>query len=138
MTQTHARTTDAGSIGWTVAARRWLDRTWWPIWPVFTWLIGELTLERTCGAGSGLVAGLSVRPLPAAALAAIYVAAHAWLGVAVLVTTTGAGEMVPGAKAIVRVWQRWPVKLVLMAVVFAVDYLPRTIFRLAASAICRS
>lgn len=78
-----------------------------------------------------------MRPLPAALLAAVYVAAHAWLAMAVLMTTAGMRVAAAPGEVPARVWTGRSVRLMLMVVIFGVDYLPRTIMRLAMSGVCR-
>jgi hypothetical protein len=109
--------------------RRWLGVIWWPLWPAFTAMVGALTIDRACRATFDLLPGASSSPVLATPLAAVYVAAHLWLGAAIVLTTTGSGDLAPSLPAIRRVWTRDTVKLILMAAVFVVDYAPMSLWR---------
>jgi hypothetical protein len=102
----------------------WLVRGWWLVMPPFAALVARLAFERSCAAPYELLPTLTRLPQAAWGLAALYVAAHAWLAAAYLVTIQETGALVPGLAA-VRTARRGRLPLLLVAcAIFAIEYAP--------------
>ena len=115
-----------------MAARRirgWLTAAWWCVMPPFAALVARLAFERACAAPYELLPAASSVPALAAALAALYVAAHALLAVAWLVTAIHADTLAPAPRSVRALWGRQTWMLVATIAVFAVEYAPVPVLR---------
>jgi hypothetical protein len=97
--------------------------------PPFAALVARLAFERICAAPYELLPTLTRLPQVAWGLAALYVAAHAWLAAAWLVTIEETGALIPGLPAVRTAWRgRLPLLLVACAI-FAIEYAPIPIWK---------
>jgi hypothetical protein len=104
---------------------------WWPLWPAFLALAVRLGIERGCGDAYDLLPSLVSSPAWAWPLAAVYVAAHAWVIVAYLVTVSAAQRLAPGVAVWRAVWGRSLVRVILMLAAMAIEYTPVALWRMA-------
>jgi hypothetical protein len=115
---------NAGSL------RRALDWGWWLVMPAFALLVLRLDLERICAAPYELLPTVTTVPLFAWALSGLYLAAHAWVAAAWLVTALHADRMLPRWRIVrglwgVRIWMIW-----LTLAIFALEYAPIPMWRI--------
>jgi hypothetical protein len=110
--------------------RVWLTAAWWCVMPPFAALAGRLAFERACAAPYELLPAVSSVPAAAAALAGLYVAAHAVLAAGWLVTAIHADALAPAPRTVRAIWgpQTW--MLVATLAVFVVEYAPVHVLRL--------
>jgi hypothetical protein len=105
-------------------ASTWLRRTWWLVMPPFAGLVLRLVFERACAAPYELLPSLTSVPALASLVAALYLAAHAWMVAALLFTIERSGSLVPAIAGIRRIWQGRLTPLTLAIVLFAIEYAP--------------
>jgi hypothetical protein len=67
--------------------------------------------------------------------AVVYVTSHAWLISVYMLTAASVDSLVPARSAFRAMWRAHYAKVLLMATVFVVEYLPVTMFRLAGAAL---
>ena len=107
----------------------WLARAWWSLIPPFAMLVARLCVDRLCGAPYELLPSATTVPILAWLLAGLYVAAHAWLVAAYLLTVEAAGALLPTWSALRTAWRGHLPKLVLATVIFAIEYAPVSLWR---------
>jgi hypothetical protein len=107
----------------------WLARSWWLVMPPFAALVARLTYERTCAAPYELLPTLTRLPLFAWMLAGLYVAAHAWVAAAYLLTVASTGALIPPPARIRELWRGRLTLVILATVLLAVEYAPVTMWR---------
>ncbi|HET7218052.1 MAG TPA: hypothetical protein VFJ02_08380 [Vicinamibacterales bacterium] len=113
---------------------RSLRRVWWPLWPAFLALAVRLGIERGCGDAYDLLPALVSNPAWAWPLALVYVAAHAWIIGAYLVTVSAAGRLAPGLDAWRAMWGRNLATVILMLAAMAIEYAPVPLWRMIMAA----
>lgn len=111
------------------SAVTWLDRAWWIAWPALVILVARLALERACADPYRLLASLTSVPATAWPIALAYLGAHAWMFAAYAVTAVESDALWPSLAQARAVWRRGIVKIALMAVTLAVEYLPISLWR---------
>jgi len=115
--------------------RRGLGSIWWILFPCFAVLVLRLTVERTCADPYDLLPALTSNPKWGWLFAVVYVTSHAWLISVYMLTAASVDSLVPPRSAFRALWRADYVKVLLMTAVFAVEYLPVTMFRLAGAAL---
>ena len=110
-------------------AAAWLAKGWWLVMPPFAVLVGRLTFERIWASPYELLSSATRVPLFAWLLAGLYVAAHAWMAGAYLVTVERTGALVPTLAAVRAAWRGHALKVLLAAAIFAVEYAPMPLWR---------
>jgi len=106
-----------------------LTWAWWPIMPPFAVLVLRLDGERACDSPYELLSAATSIPVLAWLLATIYVAAHAWLFAAWLVTATHADTLVPSLRSVRLLWGRQAWMLAVTAAIFVLEYWPVPLWR---------
>ena len=120
------------------AAKIWLKRSWWAIFPCFALLTIRLAIARGCGDPYDLLPVATSTPAMAWPIAGIYTLAHVWLACAYLVTAARAGTLVPPQAMWISAWGKSTRSIVLMAGAMAVEYAPIAFWiSIGASAGCR-
>jgi hypothetical protein len=119
-------------------ARVWLSRTWWLLIPPFAALVIRLTVERATASPTDLLPTLTRTPLIALALAALYLAAHAWLAAACLFTFERTGALAPSPSAVRAAWSGDFLKLVAALAILAIEYAPIPLWQAIGRALQRS
>ena len=109
-----------------------LSTSWWIVFPCFSVLVVRLSAERACADPNNLLPALTGTPAGAWPLAAVYVAAHAWIVGAYLLTVSRTARLLPGPGAARGVWGRDAFKLFAIGLAFAMEYAPISLWRLAA------
>jgi hypothetical protein len=117
--------------------RRALDWSWWLVMPAFAALVLRLDVERACAAPYELLPEITTVPLFAWALSALYLAGHAWLGAAWLVTALHADRMLPPWRSVRAYWigRTWAIWLTLA--IFALEYAPIPVWRILVRSVLR-
>jgi hypothetical protein len=107
----------AGIVTADTQIKRLLALTWWAICPPCALLVARFSYERGCLDPYELLRPFMQRQTGALLVASVYVAAHVWLVAAVILTVRGRDT-----------WkdQRW--KVIAMAVVIAVEQVPRAVW----------
>jgi hypothetical protein len=117
---------------------RWLQRTWWAIFPAFALLVVRLAFERACGDPYDLLPAASSNAALAWPIAAVYVLGHVWIASAYLIAAERSHSLVPPLALVVG-WKGAGAQIVLMLAVLAIEYSPVAVWALAgAAAACRS
>jgi hypothetical protein len=111
------------------ALRTALTWAWWLIMPPFAILVLRLDAERACAAPYELLPAATSIPALAWLLAGVYVAAHALLFAAWLVTAAHADALVPTRQVVRQVWGRQTWMLVVTAAIFVLEYWPVPLWR---------
>jgi len=117
------------------ALRRLVGASWWFLFPCFALVVLRLAAERTCADPYDLLPGIASRPVWGGLIAVVYVASHLWLIGVYLLTASFSDSIFPRRSAFRSVWQTDYVKVLLMLIVFVVEYLPVTMWRLAGTAL---
>ena len=117
--------------------RRALAWSWWLVMPAFAALVLRLLVERMCAAPYELLPSVTTVPLLAWALSGLYLAAHAWLAAAWLVTALHADRMLPPWRVVREVWsgRLWVIWLTLA--IFALEYGPIPLWRVLGRGVLR-
>jgi hypothetical protein len=110
-----------------------LSTSWWIVFPCFGALVVRLSAERACADPHDLLPALTGMPAGAWPLALVYVAAHAWVVGAYLLTVSRTAQLLPLPAAVRVVWGRDVFKLLAIGLAFAIEYAPMSLWRLAAS-----
>jgi hypothetical protein len=112
-----------------VTIRRALTWAWWLIMPPFALLVVRLDAERACAAPYDLLPTATAVPALAWLLAALYVAAHAWLVAGWLVTAIHADALLPPLGTIRAVWGRHIWMLGATVAIVVLEYWPVPLWR---------
>jgi hypothetical protein len=116
------------------ALRRALTWSWYGIFPAMLLIVGAFLVERGCFDRYTLLPALGTRPGLAYVVAGIYTLAHAWIVTAYAATIAECGAVVPSLRRMREVWQGEWFKVVAMAAVLALEYVPAGVWvRLAGS-----
>ncbi|MEO5821270.1 MAG: hypothetical protein ABIT71_12265, partial [Vicinamibacteraceae bacterium] len=92
--------------------------------PPFAILVLRLDAERACAAPYELLPAATSIPALAWSIAAVYVAAHALLFAAWLVTAAHADALVPTWQVVRQLWGRQTWMLVVTVLIFVLEYWP--------------
>jgi hypothetical protein len=101
-----------------------LTWAWWLIMPPFAVLVARLDIERACAEPYELLPGAATVPWLAWSIAALYLAAHALLTAACLVTVLHAGTLAPSPRVIRTLWGRQLWMLIVTVLIFVLEYWP--------------
>jgi hypothetical protein len=105
--------------------KRLLAVTWWGVCPPCALLVARFSYERGCLDPYELLRPVMLHQTGALLVAAVYVAAHVWLLTAAILTARARDPRLPWTNALRTAWgsDRW--KVIAMAVVIAVEQVPR-------------
>jgi hypothetical protein len=108
--------------------KRVLTLTWWAICPSSALLVARFSYERGCLDPYELLRPVMQHQTGALLVASVYVAAHVWLITAAILTARARDSAVSWSNVLATVWgtNRWQV--VTMAVVLAIDQVPRAVW----------
>jgi hypothetical protein len=121
-----------------LSLRRVVGVSWWLIWPAFTVIITAATFDRACRDAFDVLPALSPHPLAASGAAAIWILAHIWLGLVLVLASAQTDESTTFLNAVRTTWPAQFTKICLMAAMVIAAYLPVTLLRAAGSlASCR-
>jgi hypothetical protein len=108
--------------------KRLLTLTWWAIGPPCALLVARFSYERGCLDPYELLRPIMLRQTGALLVAGVYVAAHVWLITAAILTARARDAALPWTSALRTAWGPDLWKVVAMAVVLAVEQVPRAVW----------
>jgi hypothetical protein len=108
--------------------KRLLALTWWVIGPPCALLVARFSYERGCLDAYELLRPVMLRQTGALLVAAVYVAAHVWLIAAAVLTARARDAALPWTSALRAAWGHDQWKVVAMAVVLAIEQVPRAVW----------